>query len=123
MNNTLNPFLDERKIPKIGVNIKVKVKTNTPEEYACWNRAFGYIMKKPRTKLEFLTVSAIRKLKIDNLQLSDIKDNISPEDYTALSEIEEIFNERLTIDTKSFILAMLRIQVAKLEEIIKNKPA
>jgi len=41
----MNLWNDERKIPKISINVKIKVKTDTPEEFAAWNSVFGYIMK------------------------------------------------------------------------------
>lgn len=41
----LNIFGDDRKIPKVSINAKVKVKTKSAEEGKAWNKAFGYIMK------------------------------------------------------------------------------
>ena len=114
---TINPFLDNRSIPKIGVNVKVKVKTDSAKENAAWNKAFGYLMKKPRTKLEFLTVSLIRKLALDKITVENIKSYISEDDYTALKSIENIFNNRLTTDIKSFILAILRVPIKDLEKL------
>ena len=93
---TINPFLDKRPIPKININVKVKVKTNSAKENADWNKAFGYIMKKPRTKLEFLTVNLIRKLPLNQITLASIKPYISEIDYSHLEPIEDIFNNRLT---------------------------
>lgn len=115
---TVNPFLDKRPIPKIGVNVKVKIKTNSAKENADWNKVFGYIMKKPRTKLEFLTVSSIRKLPLDNITVAKLQSLISEEDYNQLMIIEDIFNNRLTTDIKSFILAVLRISIKDLENLI-----
>ena len=39
-------FGDDRKIPKLSVNVKVRVKTESLEESIAWNQVFGYIMKK-----------------------------------------------------------------------------
>jgi len=114
----INPFLDKRPIPKIGINVKVKIKTNSAKENADWNKVFGYIMKKPRTKLEFLTVGAIRKLSLGDITVAKIQPLITEEDYDQLMIIEDIFNNRLTTDIKSFILAVLRISVKDLENII-----
>jgi hypothetical protein len=116
----VNPFIDNRQIPKIGVNVKVKVKTESSEENAAWNKAFGYIMKKPRTKLEFLTTSSIRKLNLEKITLKTIQNHIGEQDYLVLKEIEDIFNTRLTNDIKSFVLGVLRIPVKTLEEITNN---
>lgn len=118
---TVNPFLDNRPIPKVGINVKVKVKTDSAKENAAWNKAFGYLMKKPRTKLEFLTVSLIRKLTLDTITVKKIKPYISQEDYDYLLSIENIFNTRLTTDIKSFILAILRISLKDLEAISKEQ--
>ena len=79
--SNLNPFLDKRPIPKISINVKVKIKSDSAKENADWNKAFGYIMKKPRTKLEFLTVNLIRKLPLENITLEtdnikNISDNL-----------------------------------------------
>lgn len=115
---TVNPFLDKRPIPRIGINVKVKIKTNSAKENADWNKVFGYIMKKPRTKLEFLTVSAIRKLPLNDITVAKLQPLVTEEDYNQLLIIEDIFNNRLTTDIKSFILAVLRISVKDLENII-----
>ena len=114
----VNPFLDKRPIPKINVNVKVKVKTNSAKENADWNKVFGYIMKKPRTKLEFLTVSTIRKLQLDKITVDSLKPYITNEDYEQLYSISDIFNNRLTTDIKSFILSILRIPIKDLENIV-----
>ena len=117
---SINPFLDNRKIPKLSINVKVKVKTDSVEETNLWNSVFGYIIKKPRTKLEFLMVSNIRNLPLKNITLNKIKDLISEEDYSALYKIEKIFNEKLTTDLKAFILSVLRIPINQLKEICKE---
>lgn len=116
----INPFLDKRPIPKIGINVKVKIKTNSAKENADWNKVFGYIMKKPRTKLEFLTVNIIRKLQLDKITVKKLQPFLSKEDYENLLMIEDIFNNRLTIDIKSFILGILRISIKDLESIIAS---
>jgi hypothetical protein len=115
----LNIFGDDRKIPKLSINVRIKVKTNTAEENKAWNTVFGYIMKKPRTKLEFLTVSTIRSLALDKITLEAIKKNISEEDYIQLQKVENVFNNNLTDDIKAFILAILKIPVNILENICK----
>lgn len=111
----LNPFLDKRPIPKISINVKVKIKSDSAKENADWNKAFGYIMKKPRTKLEFLTVNLIRKLPLEKITLEKIKPYLTENDYQQLLTIENIFNSKLTTDVKSFILSVLRIPVKSLE--------
>ena len=100
----LDIFGDGRKTPKISINVKVKVKTATPGESIRWNKVFGYIMKKPRTKLEFLVVDPIRNLQLDKIELEDIKQYITEEDYNQLSKVTKIFNRKLTADVKSFIV-------------------
>lgn len=117
----INPFLDKRPIPKVNINVKIKVKTNSAKENADWNKAFGYLMKKPRTKLEFLTVNVIRKLQLEKITLNDIKPLILESDYEVLATIEDIFNNRLTSDIKSFILAVLRIPIKDLDNIINSQ--
>lgn len=111
----VNPFLDKRPIPKISINVKVKIKSDSAKENADWNKAFGYIMKKPRTKLEFLTVNLIRKLPLEKITLEKIKPYLTENDYQQLLTIENIFNSKLTTDVKSFILSVLRIPVKSLE--------
>lgn len=119
--NKIDIFGDGRKTPKISINVKIKVKTSTPEETFTWNKVFGYIMKKPRTKLEFLMVDAIRCLSLDKIQLEDIKDYMQEEDYNQLKLVEKIFNKSLTSDIKAFILSILKIKVDILKEIINSK--
>jgi hypothetical protein len=119
----INPFLDKRPIPKVNINVKIKVKTNSAKENADWNKAFGYLMKKPRTKLEFLTVNVIRKLQLEKITLNAIKPLILQSDYEVLATIEDIFNTRLTSDIKSFILAVLRIPIKDLDDIINSQAA
>jgi hypothetical protein len=110
MSKKIDIFGDGRKIPTVFVNIKVKIKTKSLEEMLAWNKVFGYIMKKPRTKLEFITVANIRKLKsLDNVTLNKIKKYISVEDYQELSKVEDIFNSGLTLDIKAFILSILKV--------------
>lgn len=112
---TINPFLDKRPIPKIGVNVKIKIKTNSAKENADWNKVFGYIMKKPRTKLEFLIINGIRKLDLSKITVEKLKPHITEEDYCQLLIIEDIFNNRLTTDLKAFILGILRVSIKTLE--------
>lgn len=115
----INPFIDKRPIPKVNINVKIKVKTNSAKENSDWNKAFGYLMKKPRTKLEFLTVNVIRKLPLEKITLESIKSLILEDDYKVLATIEDIFNNRLTSDVKSFILAILRIPIKELDNLTK----
>lgn len=116
----VNPFLDKRPIPKVGINVKVKIKTNSAQENADWNKVFGYIMKKPRTKLEFLIVSNIRKLQLDKITVNSLQPYLIDEDYQQLLLIQDIFDNRLTTDIKSFILGVLRIPIKSLENIISE---
>lgn len=113
----LDIFGDERKIPKLSINVKVKVDAETPAEISAWNNVFGYIMKKPRTKLEFLAVNTIRNLTLSKVTLAGIKDYLNEEDYEQLSKISELFDNRLTADVKAFILSVLHIPYDKLEQL------
>lgn len=119
--NRIDVFGDGRKTPKISVNVKIKVKTNDINETVAWNKAFGYIMKKQRTKLEFLAVDSLRCLSLDKVKLKDIANLITEEDYAELSPIEKIFDKRLTSDVKAFILAILRVSSNQIENIIAAK--
>lgn len=119
--NRIDVFGDGRKTPKISVNVKIKVKTNDINETVAWNKAFGYIMKKQRTKLEFLAVDSLRCLSLDKVKLKDIINFITEEDYAELSPIEKIFDKRLTSDVKAFILAILRVSSNQVENIIAAK--
>ena len=119
--NKIDVFGDGRKTPKISVNVKIKVKTSDINETVAWNKAFGYIMKKQRTKLEFLAVDSLRCLSLDKVKLKDIANLITEEDYTELSPIEKIFDKRLTSDVKAFILAILRVSSNQVENIIAAK--
>lgn len=112
-----NIFDDDRKIPNLSMNIKVCVKTENQEELTSWNTAFGYIMKKPRTKLEFLAVDPIRELNLSKVSLDSIRDFIKQEDYYVLHSIEDLFNNRLNDDTKAFILSVIKVPYQRLCEI------
>lgn len=115
----LNIFDDGRKMPKLSVNLKVKIKSRNQDELANWNTFFGYLMKKQRTKLDFLAVAPIRELDLSKIKLDSIKDYINEEDYDQISKIEKIFDKKLTSDVKSFILAMLRIPLESIKSLIK----
>ena len=119
--NRIDVFGDGRKTPKISVNVKIKVKTSDINETVAWNKAFGYIMKKQRTKLEFLAVDSLRCLSLDKVKLKDIVNFITKEDYAELSPIEKIFDKRLTSDVKAFILAILKVSNSQIENIIAAK--
>lgn len=119
--NRIDVFGDGRKTPKISVNVKIKVKTSDINETVAWNKAFGYIMKKQRTKLEFLAVDSLRCLSLDKVKLKDIANLITEEDYAELSPIEKIFDKRLTSDVKAFILAILKVSNNQIENIIAAK--
>lgn len=119
--NRIDVFGDGRKTPKISVNVKIKVKTSDINETVAWNKAFGYIMKKQRTKLEFLAVDSLRCLSLDKVKLKDIANLITEEDYAELSPIEKIFDKRLTSDVKAFILAILKVSNNQIENIIATK--
>lgn len=119
--NRIDVFGDGRKTPKISVNVKIKVKTSDINETIAWNKAFGYIMKKQRTKLEFLAVDSLRCLSLDKVKLKDIASLITEEDYAELSPIEKIFDKRLTSDVKAFILAILKVSNSQIENIIAAK--
>lgn len=119
--NRIDVFGDGRKTPKISVNVKIKVKTSDINETIAWNKAFGYIMKKQRTKLEFLAVDSLRCLSLDKVKLKDIASLITGEDYAELSPIEKIFDKRLTSDVKAFILAILKVSNSQIENIIAAK--
>ena len=119
--NRIDVFGDGRKTPKISVNVKIKVKTSDINETIAWNKAFGYIMKKQRTKLEFLAVDSLRCLSLDKVKLKDIVNFITEEDYAELSPIEKIFDKRLTSDVKAFILAILKVSNSQIENIIAAK--
>lgn len=119
--NRIDVFGDGRKTPKISVNVKIKVKTSDINETIAWNKAFGYIMKKQRTKLEFLAVDSLRCLSLDKVKLKDIANLITEEDYAELSPIEKIFDKRLTSDVKAFILAILKVSNSQIENIIAAK--
>lgn len=113
----LDIFGDNRKIPKLSINVKVKVDTESAEEAANWNTVFGYIMKKPRTKLEFLAVNMIRNLSLSKIYIEDLKDYIAKEDYEQLVKIDALFNMRLTADIKAFILSILHVPYDRLVEL------
>ncbi len=117
--SNLNIFGDDRKIPKVTVNVKVRVKDLNDEETRAWNKAFGYIMRKTHSKLEFIAINTIRELSIRNIKLADIKDFISETDYNVLHTIESIFNNKISIDLKAFILAMLKIPVTSIAAFCK----
>ena len=119
--NRIDVFGDGRKTPKISVNVKIKVKTSDINETVAWNKAFGYIMKKQRTKLEFLAVDSLRCLSLDKVKLKDIANLITEIDYAELSPIEKIFDKRLTSDVKAFILAILKVSNSQIENIIAAK--
>ena len=113
----MNPFIDDRKIPQISINVKIKVDTNSVEDNTRWNEVFGYLMRKPRTKLEFINIIDIRKLNLDEITLEKIKTHIAIEDYEKLKMIEDVFDSKLTQDVKAFILSILKIKPSIIENL------
>lgn len=113
----INPFTDGRKIPEVSINVKVKINTQTHEEETEWNKVFGYLMRKPRTKVEFLNVIDIRKFALDNIQLKDLRPYLNEEDYEKLKTIETIFDTKLTQDVKAFVLSILKIKPTIVESL------
>lgn len=116
----LDIFGDNRKIPNIKVNVKVKIKDLNSDETRIWNKAFGYIMRKGHSKLEFLSIDTIRELPIKNIKLVDLKSTLNEEDYSVLKTIEDVFDNKISTDLKAFILAMLKIPVPVIVNIQKS---
>ena len=111
----MNPFLDQRKIPEININFRIKINSTDREEINNWNIFFSELMKKPKTKLTFTTCSILRDFSVSNITLDSIKDHISQEDYKLLLPIEDLFNNRLETDLKIFILSLLKVPVSALK--------
>ena len=42
----INPFIDKRPIPKVNINVKIKVKTNSAKENSDWNKRRVYIRRR-----------------------------------------------------------------------------
>jgi len=118
---SIDIFGDGRKVPQLSINVKVKVKPDYQQYNNLWNSVFGYIMKKPRTKLEFLAVNSFRNLPLSELTLEDIKDYISEEDYDQLKQVEVVFDKGITTDVKAFILSVLRVRFDIIEKLTKEK--
>ena len=115
----INPFTDGRKLPDVAINVKVKVETESTDENVNWNKVFGYLMRKPRTKVEFINVTDIRKFSLDNITLEALHPYLQEEDYQKLKTIENIFNDKLTQDVKAFVLSILKIKPSVVEELSK----
>ena len=47
-----------------------------------------------------------------------LRDVISPEDYEVLSKVEMLFNEKLSIDVKAFVLAMLKVSYQDIQHVL-----
>lgn len=116
----INPFTDGRKIPEVSINVKVKVNDMTEDENVQWNTVFGHLMRKPRTKVEFLNVTDIRKFDLQKINLDNLLPYLHNEDYEELKSIESIFNNKLTQDVKAFVLAILKIKPSTIEYISNN---
>ena len=115
----INPFTDGRKIPNVSINVKVKVDTESTEETTEWNKVFGYLMRKPRTKVEFINVTDIRKFSLDNISLEDLHPYLQQDDYEKLKTMETIFDKKLTQDVKAFILSILKVKPSVIESLSK----
>lgn len=116
----INPFTDDRKIPEVSINVKVKINTDSTEENANWNKVFGYLMRKPRTKVEFINVSEIRNYSLDKITLEDLRSYLQKEDFEKLKTIENIFDNKLTQDVKAFVLSILKIKPSVVELLAKT---
>ena len=116
----LNPFLDNRPIPNIKVNFKVKVKTQNVEETNNWNTFFAYIMSKPKTKIEFITTSIFRNMSIYQITVDDLREIVNEADFEHLKSIENIFNNSLPTDLKAFIFAILQVPIDFIDQKIQQ---
>lgn len=110
----MNPFLDQRKIPEININFRVKINSTDREEINNWNIFFSELMKKPKTKLTFTTCSILRDFPISEVTLDQIKPNLDQKDYDLLKPLEDLFNNRLETDLKIFILSLLKVPISSL---------
>lgn len=114
----INPFLDERPIPKLDINLKVKIKTDNKLDYKAWNLFFSYLMKKPKSKLTFIMTSLLQdNTTVTEIKYNDIKNFLSEADRIELSKVSNIFDNIIPNDLKIFILSMFQIPIKYL---IKN---
>jgi len=111
----MNPFLDQRKIPEININFRVKINSTDREEINNWNIFFSELMKKPKTKLTFTTCNILRDFSMSEITLDLIKNHISSEDYNLLLPIQDLFDNRLETDLKIFILSLLKVPISVLK--------
>lgn len=110
----VNPFIDERPIPKLDINLKVKIKANTAKDIYNWNRFFAYVMGKPKTKLTFITTSLLHNIPVSQVTFNQIKDYLTPEDREQLATIQDIFDNTLPLDLKIFVIALLQVPLKHL---------
>lgn len=115
----LNPFLDNRPIPNIKVNFRVKIKTKDIVESNNWNSFFAYIMGKHKTKIEFITTSILRNMPIYKVTASSLKPILPEKDYEKLMTVQPLFDEVIPTDLKAFILSILQVPVDFVEKITK----
>lgn len=113
----LNPFIDNRPIPNIKVNFRVKIKTKNITESTNWNSFFAYIMGKPKTKIEFITTSLMRNLPINKVKVEHLKSIVTDKDYEKLMEIQYLFENCLPVDLKAFILSILQVPISFVENL------
>ena len=114
----INPFTDGRKIPDVSINVKVKINSDSVEENSNWNKIFGYLMRKPRTKVEFINVTDLRNCDLSKITLEKLRPYLYQEDYDRLKNIEEIFDNKLTQDVKAFVLSILKIKPSLIESLM-----
>ena len=111
----INPFLDERPIPKLDINLKVKIKVHNQDEYKAWNSFFSYLMKKPKSKLNFITASILRNMNISLVTFDKIKDYLNEQDRLELEKIKDIFDNNLSVDLKIYILSIYQVPIKVLQ--------
>ena len=61
-------------------------------------------------------ISDTLKLSLSGIKVEDLSDIVTDEDYNKLLTVEEIFNERLPVDLKAFILSVFQVPIPFIKE-------
>lgn len=120
-NGIINPFIDERPIPKIAVKFKTKIKTNSKEDIRKWHTFMSRLMKEEKNKYKYSQVALIRNIVRRDTTADDIVNLIKEKDLAEKFELlGDVFKD-LSVDVKSYVLGMAGVLASDLNAVVQAK--
>ena len=117
-NSIINPFIDNRPLPKISVKFKTKIKSTSRDEIKNWNTFMSRLMKEEKNKYKYSQVALIRNIIKRSTTVEDILPLIKDESLAdSFKLLGDVF-KNLSIDVKAYVLGMSGILASDLNSIL-----